>query len=194
MLNLGYLSSYLNFILLHGSKLYICLVELAYCALLTAGCCCCRWWNGYLWLFGAIIGGVIGLIGSAFVASCWRFLSSTLGGVGVSGGIVCTLLSDCLGGGGVMLSRSGVASVMGYTFDVTVMGGIFTLGNGGAALGVETCSCLMPLWEPSVVVGPWCVEKFQLVVLTPAFEHRLCAHMVPPVPGCGGHVSVLMPL
>ena len=88
-----------------------------------------------------MIGGVIGLRGSAFVASCWRFLCSTLGCVGVSGGIVCTLLFDWLGGGGVMLSRSGVAAVMGGTFGVTVMGGIVTLGNDGATLGCATGSC-----------------------------------------------------
>ena len=56
---------------------------------------------------------------------------STLGGVGVSGGVVCTLLSDWFGGGGVMISRS----------DVAVMGGIFTLCNFGATLGGETGSC-----------------------------------------------------
>ena len=86
-------------------------------------------------------GGVIGLRGSAFVASCWWFLCSNLGGVGVSGRIVCTLLSDLLGAGGVMLSRSGVAAVMGGTFVVTVMGGIVTLGNDGATLGGEKGSC-----------------------------------------------------
>ena len=79
--------------------------------------------------------------GSAFVASCWRFLCSTLGGVGVSSGIVCTLLSDWLGGGGVMLSWSGVAAVMGGTFGVTVIGGIVTLVNDGATLGGDTSSC-----------------------------------------------------
>ena len=50
---------------------------------------------------------------------------------------------------------------------------------------------MMPLLEPDLVVGPWRIKKTQLVVLMPAFEHRLCAHMVLPVPGCGGHVSVL---
>ena len=68
-------------------------------------------------------------------------LCFTLGGVGVSGGIICTLLSDWLGGGGVMLSWSGVAALMGGTFGVTVMGGIVTLGNNGATLGGETGSC-----------------------------------------------------
>ena len=52
----------------------------------------------------------------------------TLGGVGVSGGIICTLLSDWFGGCGVKLSRSGVA----------VMGGISILGNFGVTLGDET--------------------------------------------------------
>ena len=70
-------------------------------------------------------GGIFGLIGSAFGASCWRFLFSTLGGVGVSGGIICTLFSDWFYGCGLKLSRSGVA----------VMGCIFTLGNFGATLG-----------------------------------------------------------
>ena len=124
-----------------ASKLYICLAELEYSALLTAGCCCRQWRNGYRWLFGALLGGVIGLRGSAFVASCWRFLCSTLGGAGVSGGIVCTLLSDWFGGGGVMISRSDVVAVMGGTFGVTVMGGIVTLGNDGVTLGGETGSC-----------------------------------------------------
>ena len=51
------------------SYIYI-LAALAYRALLIAGCCCRRWRNGYRWLLGALLGGVIGLIGSAFVASC----------------------------------------------------------------------------------------------------------------------------
>ena len=88
-----------------------------------------------------MLGGVIGLRGSAFVASCWRFLCSTLGGVGVSGGIVCTLLSDWRGGGGVMLSRSGVASGMGGTTCVTLMGGIVTLGNDVSTIGGDAGSC-----------------------------------------------------
>ena len=61
--------------------------------------------------------------------------------MGVSGGIVCTLLSDWLCGGGVMLTRSGDAAVMGVTFGVTVMGCIVTLGIDGATLGGETGSC-----------------------------------------------------
>ena len=51
------------------------------------------------------------------------------------------MLSDWFGGGGVMLSRSGVAAVIGGTFGVTVMGGIVTLGNDGVTLGGETGSC-----------------------------------------------------
>ena len=69
--------------------------------------------------------------GSAVGASCWWFLFSTLGGVGASVGIICTLFSDWFGGCGVKLSRSGVA----------VMGGISTLGNFGATLGGKTGSC-----------------------------------------------------
>ena len=41
------------------------------------------------------------------------------------------------------------------------------------------------------MVGTWRVENFRLVVLMPAFEHRLYEHIVLPVPGFGGHVSVL---
>ena len=107
-----------------ASQLYICLSALAYRALLTDSCWFLWWRNGYWWLLGALLGCIFGLRGSAFGASCWRFLCSTLGGVGVSGGIVCTLFSDWFDGGGVMLSRSGVA----------VMGGICNLGNFGATL------------------------------------------------------------
>ena len=70
--------------------------------------------------------------GSAFGASCWWFIFSTLGGVGVSGGIICTLFSDCFGGCGVNILRSGVA----------MMGGIFTLGNFGATLGGGPGGCV----------------------------------------------------
>ena len=52
----------------------------------------------------------------------------------------------------------------------------------------------MTLWVTAVVVGPLRVENFQLVGLTPAFAHLLCAHMVPLVMGCGGHGLVLFPL
>ena len=121
-----------------ASKLYICLAALAYRSLLISGCCCRRWWNGYQWLVAALLGGVIGLREIVFVASCWQFLCSTLGCAGVSGGIACTLLSDWCGRGGVMLSWSCVAAVMGGIFGVSVMGGIVTLGNYGATLCGET--------------------------------------------------------
>ena len=81
------------------------------------------------------------MIGSAFVASCWRFLCSILGGAGVSGGIVCTLLSDWYDRGGVILSWSGVAAVIGGTFGVTVMGRIVTLETDGDTLGGDTGRC-----------------------------------------------------
>ena len=76
-----------------------------------------------------------------FVAFCWQFCCFNLGGVGVSDGIICNLLSDWFGGGGVMLSRSGVAALMGGAVGATVMGGVVTLGNDGATLGGETGSC-----------------------------------------------------
>ena len=114
-------------------KLYIFLTVLAYRAQLTARCCCRGWQNGYQWVLGALLGGIFGLRGSAFGASCWWLLFSTLGGVGVYGGIIFTLLSDWFGGGGVKLSRSGVA----------VIGGIFTLGTFGATLGGETGGCFV---------------------------------------------------
>ena len=53
---------------------------------------------------------------------------------------------------------------------------------------------LMTLWVPDVVFGLLRVEKFQLVGITPALAHLLCAHMLPLVLGCGGHGSVLLPL
>ena len=53
---------------------------------------------------------------------------------------------------------------------------------------------LLSLLVPVVLVGPLCVENFQLVGLTPTVAHLLCAHMVPLVLGCGGHGSVLLPL
>ena len=46
----------------------------------------------------------------------------------------------------------------------------------------------------AVLVGPLCVENFQLVSLTPAVAHLLCAHMVPLVLGFDGHGSVLLSL
>ena len=53
---------------------------------------------------------------------------------------------------------------------------------------------LLSLWVLAVVVGPWRAEKFQLVGLTPAFAHHLCADMVLLVLGCGGHESVMLPV
>ena len=61
--------------------------------------------------------------------------------MGVSGGIICNLLSDWLGGGGVMFSRSSVATLMGGAVGATVMGGVVTLVNDGATLGGEIGSC-----------------------------------------------------
>ena len=52
----------------------------------------------------------------------------------------------------------------------------------------------MTLWVPAVVVGPLCVENFQLFGLMPTFSHLLYAHMVTLVLGCGGQGSVLLPL
>ena len=69
------------------------------------------------------------------------FYCCTLGGVGVSGGIICNLLSGCLGMGGVMLSHSGVAALMGGAVGATVVGGFVTLGKYGATLGGETVCC-----------------------------------------------------
>ena len=73
-----------------------------------------------------MICGVICLRGGTFVAFYWRFRCFTLGGVGVSGGIICNLLSDWIGGGGVMFSCSGVAALMGGAVGATVMGGVVT--------------------------------------------------------------------
>ena len=70
--------------------------------------------------------------GGAAGASCWWFLFSALGGVGSSGGIICTLFSDWFGGCGVTLSRSGVS----------VMGGMLTLGNFGTTLGGRPDECV----------------------------------------------------
>ena len=88
-----------------------------------------------------MICGVIFLRGGTFVAFWWQFRCFTLGGVGVSGGIIRNLLFDWLGGGGVILSRSDVAALMGGDVGATVMGGVVTLGNDGATLGGETGSC-----------------------------------------------------
>ena len=88
-----------------------------------------------------MICGVICLRGGTFVAFCWRFRCFTLGGVGVSGGIICNLSSDWLGGGGVMLSRLGVAALMGGAVGATLMGVVVTLGKDGTTVGGETGSC-----------------------------------------------------
>ena len=69
-----------------------------------------------------------------------------------------------------------------------------SLETFGPPLVVRQVAVLLPLWVPDVVVIPWRVENFQLVGLTPAFEHRLCAHMVLLVLGCGGYGSVMSPL
>ena len=71
-----------------ASKCLIYLAELAYRALLTAGSCWCGWWNGYRWVLGALLVAIFGMRGGAAGASCWWFLLSTLGGVGLSGGIM----------------------------------------------------------------------------------------------------------
>ena len=88
-----------------------------------------------------MICGVTCLRGGTFSAFCWRFCCFTLGGVGVSGGIICNLLSDWLGGGGLMISRLGVAALMGGAVGATVMGVVVTIGKEGATLGGETGSC-----------------------------------------------------
>ena len=107
-----------------ASKFLIYFTALAYRALLTPGCLWRGWRNGYWWELGALLGVIFFLRGLTFGASCWWFIFSTLGGVGISGGIICTLFSEYFGGCGVTLYRSGVA----------VMGGILTLGNFGAIL------------------------------------------------------------
>ena len=61
--------------------------------------------------------------------------------MGVSGGIICNLLSEWLGGGGVMLSRLSVAALMGGAVGATVMIVVVTLGKYGATLGGETGRC-----------------------------------------------------
>ena len=69
------------------------------------------------------------------------FRCCTLGDVGVSGVIICNLVSDWLGMGGVMLSPLGGDALMGVAFGATVMGGVVTLEKDGATLGGETGSC-----------------------------------------------------
>ena len=84
---------------------------------------------------------VICLRGGTFVAFCWRFHCFTLGGMGLSGGKICNLLSDWFGGVGVMLSRLGVDALMDGDVGATVMGGVVILGKDGATLGGETGIC-----------------------------------------------------
>ena len=115
-----------------ASKCLIYLAALAYRALLTAGSCWRGWRNGYRWVLGALLVAIFGMRGGAAGASCWWFLFSTLGGVGLSGGIICTIFPDWFGGCGVMLYRSGVVAI----------GGIFTLGKFVATLGGRTGDCV----------------------------------------------------
>ena len=121
-----------GFITAFASKFLIYLAALAYRALLTTCCCWRRWRNGYWWVLGALLGGIFGLKGCDFGASFWWFLFFNLRGVGVSGGIICTLFSDWFGGCGVKLFRSGVA----------VMGVILNLGNFWATLGGGPGGCV----------------------------------------------------
>ena len=85
--------------------------------------------GGYL---VALLVANFGMRGGAVGASCLWFLFSTLGGVGLSGAISYTLFHNWFGGCGVTLSRSGVV----------VIGGMFTLGNFGAALGDRPGDCV----------------------------------------------------
>ena len=71
-----------------ASKCLIYLAALAYRALLTAGNCWCRWRNGYWWVLGALMVAIFGMRGGAAGASSWCFIFSTLGGVGLSDGIM----------------------------------------------------------------------------------------------------------
>ena len=57
----------------------------------------------------------------------------------------------------------------------------------GAPLVIGQVTVLLSLMVFAVLVGPFCVEIFKLVGITPAVAHLLCAHMVPLVLGCGGH-------
>ena len=115
-----------------ASKCLICLAALAYRALLTAGSCWRGWRNGYRWVLSALLVAIFGMRGGADGASFWWFIFSTLGGVGLSGGIICTLFPDWFGGCGVTLSWSGVV----------LIGGMFTLGNFGASLGGRSGDCV----------------------------------------------------
>ena len=98
--------------------------------------------------------GVVCLRGGTLVASycllIMFFRCCTLGGVGVSGEIICSLVSDWLGMSGVMLTYMGGATVMGGAVGATVMGGVITIGKDGSTLGCETISCC------GAVVGTCC--------------------------------------
>ena len=115
-----------------ASKCLIYLAAFAYRALVTDGSCWRGWRNGYWWVLDALLVGIFGMRGSAAGASCWWFPFSTLGGVGLYGGIMCTLFSDWFDGCGVTLSRSGVA----------VIGCMFTLGNFWATLSGRPGDCV----------------------------------------------------
>ena len=78
------------------------------------------------------------------------FSCCTLVGVGVSVEIICNLVSYWIGMGGVMLSRSGGATLMGGAVGATVMGGVVTLGKDGGTLGGEIVCCC------GLVVGTCC--------------------------------------
>ena len=101
-----------------------------------------------------MICGVIYLRVGTFFDFCCLFIvlfhCCTLGGVGISGEIICSLVSDWIGMGGVMLSRSGGATLMGGAVGATVMGGVITLGKDGATLAGDTFCCC------GAVVGTCC--------------------------------------
>ena len=63
---------------------------------------------------------------------------------------ICNLSSDWLGRGGIIISRSGVAALIGGAVGATVMGGVFTLGKHRATLDGDTGSCC------DAVVGTCC--------------------------------------
>ena len=54
--------------------------------------------DGYWWVLGALLVVIFGMRGGATGASCWWFLFSNLGGVGLSGGIICTFFLTGLAG------------------------------------------------------------------------------------------------
>ena len=66
------------------------------------------------------------------------FRCCTLVGVGVSGEIICNLVSEWLGMGGVMLSRLVGAALMSGAVGATVRNGVVTLGKDWSTLGGET--------------------------------------------------------